>query len=285
MARTLARVGTRGMQLAARKMAGANPYFRAGSYAYRYGPDAIRAGARIAQWAMRRNRRNKRMNNARSRGYGAEPKAQGVSRAAATSLTGGVLYVSNLCESINLGTAPDERKRQWADVVGLKLRLIGRNTQTAAQSTIMLHVAIIARQGIGVSTIGNGFFTDPTPGAGYQGIDFPTAQAADKSNVNILDIHKGRYKVYMHKRVIVEPTNSNYGNINKTDARYGTNSTYQNWWVPIKKKIFFDPDDAVNTVQNPIYLCLWCESIATNISLTAPAIELKEYGKLYFKHQ
>lgn len=285
MAGTLARVGTRGMQLAARKMAGGNAYFRAGQAAYQYGPDVLRAGARIASWAMRRKRRAARMNDRRTQNYGSEPKAQAISRTASTSVNTGTLYVSNMCSFITLGTGPTNRQRQWADVVGLKLNFMATNTNTSsALLSLIFHVAVVSRQGINTTTIGDGFFTDPTVGAGYQGISFAAAQTADKQNVHTLPIHKGRYKVHFHRKYALEAHNVNATAQRKT-MTYGSTTTYQKIWIPLKKRIFFDPDDTTNVVQNPIFLCFWCETIHPTAASPAPAASFQEFGKLYFKNQ
>jgi len=280
-------LATYGPRLVAR-VAKTNPYYRAASYAYRYGPTMARAAGQIARWGYRRYKKRKyrgRRGRLTSRkkprfstttiGERIGTSSSKVSEQKNTSLatkSTRTQYVQNLC-TVSSGTTRSTRERGVINCRGFRICMSAVNDQNVP---MYLNVAVVHGK-VDETAVGTpNFFRSPE-----------TSRAKDFDNTlsslefHCLPINTDKYTILKHKRFILGPETTVAG-----DFATGVTKNWTNidWYVKLKRQLRFD--DSINTtpVSGNVWLVYWADlwSANSNTTAVATALRVNERHLMYF---
>lgn len=258
------------------------PKYRLARTAVRYAPNVARAAARTIGMAYRayKKRRMNRPSRRQVRKFRRRPDLAGRTGTQSTvTMTQDTLYTNNLTTDIDLGTGSGDRTRRYADLIGIRLAMYLKNNSVTSGDNPCVHVIVAQLRGSNVGLSANeNFFTAMGDNIGYQGAAFNNL-AFTRQDKNLLPIYSPKWRVFLHKKVILgEET----GESQRPVSMYrGGSTVYRKYWIPIKQRIYFDPDEFNNEAQRPIYLLTYHEPLDPNG--TTHTVDMRLLQRVYFK--
>lgn len=266
-----------------------HPQYRYARAAYRYGPTAARAAARVARFVYsryRRRRKNytKRGASKRARlGIGERIGSSNSKRVVALRSGGAdnfdtrTLYSDNLTtvDHLNLD-ARNVRQREVVNCRGFKICMSARNS---AKAPLYWNVAVLSPKNAGSITAANFFRSDGESRAR----DFDLT--LNSLEFHCLPINTDKFYILKHKRYRLAPEPANSGTSGLYTQSQGKNYVNVDWYVPLKRQLRYDDPESTSPIDGATYLVHWCDTfnVAENSGTAASAMQITSRHIMYFR--
>ena len=264
-----------------------NPYYRAASAAYRYGPTMARAAGQIARWGYRRykrkyrGRRGMRTSNKRARfsrttiGEKVGTSSAKVALQASTNLvpkTTRTLFTQNLC-TVQQGADRNTRERQIINCRGFRICMSMVND---AVVPLYINVAVV-----------HGKVEEVAPGASnwFRASDGSRGRDADDTLTSLewhcLPINTDKFTILKHKRLLLAPNDPVAGDFNNGSAK---NYANLDWYIRLKRQLRFENSSNTTPIAGNVWLVYWCDLWTADSASLAVAAQMRvnERHLMYF---
>lgn len=264
------------------RAASSHPSFKYANYAYKYGPTAMRAGARIGSWAYKRYKRRRGGTKKRAKfssrnigeRIGSDSCKQVIERndGSFSARSTRVLY-SRVLTSISKGDNINDREKNKINCRGFKICLAFYNT---VNSVLYVNIAVLSKKNEETNPDPQDFFR--SDGA-RRSVDFDNTLSGLETNC--LAINTDKYVILKRKRMLLN-NDSNGGVFTRQS---GSNFRTINWYIKLKRQLRFTDNTTDIPLTGNVFLVYWFDRFIANAADTpvGNAVQMQERHVMYYR--